>query len=173
MREFVMRVSDFDSAYTLHQKVWEGVRNLVGDGIRFVFREADGYVKVRHDAGEVGRPCLAPESGRRYRFDVLVNPVRSSGIPGKKVAVSSAGEALTIVKRHLEKNGFSVQSADGDFVRGNMLGKPGLKDFRIRSFLAYGEVLVVNGEKATEAMQKGIGAAKRFGYGMIELEEIK
>lgn len=173
MREFVMRVSGFDNAYTLHQKVWAGVKKLVGDGIQFVFREADGYVKVRHSAGDLGRPSLVPETGKRYRFDVLVNPVRSSGDTGKKVAVSSAEEATAIVKRHLEKNGFSVQSAGGDFLRGNMLGKPGLKDFRIRSFLAYGEVLVVDNEKATAAMQKGIGAAKRFGYGMIELEEIK
>lgn len=173
MREFVMRVSDFDNAYALHQKVWAGVKKLVGDGIQFVFREADGYVKVRHNAGEVGRPCLVPAAGKRYRFDVLVNPVKSSNEYGKKVAVSSSEDALAIVKRQLEKNGFSVQSAGGDFLRGNMLGKPGLKDFRIRSFLAYGEVLVVDGEKATDAMQKGIGAAKRFGYGMIELEEIK
>lgn len=173
MREFVMRVSDFDNAYALHQKVWSGVKKLVGDGIQFVFREADGYVKVRHSAGEVGRPCLIPETGKRYRFDVLVNPVRSSNDSSKKVAVASPEEAIAIVKRHLEKNGFSVQSAGGDFLQGNMLGKPGLKNFRIRSFLAYGEVLVVDGEKATVAMQKGIGAAKRFGYGMIELEGIK
>lgn len=173
MREFVMRVSDFDNAYALHQKVWAGVKKLVGDGVQFVFREADGYVKVRHSAGEVGRLCLAPETGKHYRFDVLVNPLRSSRERSKKVAVASSEEALAIVKRQLEKNGFSVQSAGGDFLRGSMLGKPGLKDFRIRSFLAYGEALVVDGEKATDAMQKGIGAAKRFGYGMIELEEIK
>jgi hypothetical protein len=171
MREFVMHVGEFDNAYALHQKVWAGVKKLVGDGIHFVFREAGGYVKVRHGAGEVGRPCLVPETGKRYRFDVLVNPVRS--VPGKKIAVSLPEEAVTIVTRHLEKNGFSVLSADGDFVRGSMLGKPGLKDFRIRSFLAYGEVLVVDGEKAAAVMQKGIGAAKRFGYGMIDLEEIK
>lgn len=173
MREFVMRVSDFDNAYTLHQKVWAGVKKHLGDGIQFVFREADGYVKVRHSAGELGRPCIVPETWKRYRFDVLVNPVRSSNSPGKKVPVSSHEEALSIVKRHLENNGFSVQSVGGDFLRGNMLGKPGLKDFRIRSFLAYGEVLVVDAEMATAAMQKGIGAAKRFGYGMIDLEEIK
>lgn len=173
MREFVMRVSDFDNAYALHQKVWAGVKKLVGDGVQFVFREADGYVKVRHSAGEVGRLCPAPETGKHYRFDVLINPVRSSSERSKKVAVASSEEALAIVKRQLEKNGFSVQSAGGDFLRGSMLGKPGLKDFRIRSFLVYGEALVVDGEKAADAMQKGIGAAKRFGYGMIELEEIK
>jgi len=172
MREFVIRMGETNNAYALHQKVWEVVRKTLRDGTHFVFREAGGYVKVRHDAGDVGRPCLVPETGKRYRFDVLINPVRSSSVVDKKIPVTTHQEAIAIVKRYLERHGFSVISLDGDFVPGKMFGKPGLKNFRMRSFLAYGEVLVIDGEKAKVAMRDGIGASKRFGFGMIDLEEI-
>jgi len=171
MYEFVMYVGSNFDAYKLHQKVWAGVRKLIGDGAHFLFREAGGYVKVRHSAGEIGRPCLIPETGKQYRFDVLINPMRSDD--GKKLPLSSVEEALALVRRHLEKNGFSVLSVDGTFLRGKMFGKPRMKDFRFRTFLAYGEVLVVDREKAIAAMKNGIGASKRFGFGMIELEEAK
>lgn len=173
MREFVVHVGHFDTAYELHQKVWEVVRRAVGDGIRFLFREAGGYVKVRHSANDFGRPLLAPEQGKTYSFEVLVNPLKSSTALGKKVPVASAGEAVAITKRRLENAGFRVEAIQGSFLRGAVFGKPGTKPFRRRSFLASGTVTVADREKAVAAMLCGIGAGKRFGFGMIDLEERK
>lgn len=171
MREFVARVGLCETAYELHQKVWSVVRSTIGDGIHFLFREAGGFVKIRHDAGPVGRPCVMPECGKTYDFEVLLNPMVS--YQRRKMPVERFDKALEVAKRALEKNGFLVEKISGNFLSGKTLGKPGFKPFKIRTFLAHGKVTVTDQEKAVAAMRNGVGKSKRFGFGMIDLKEVE
>jgi len=170
MREIVFRVGEYTTLYDLHQMVWKFVRDHISDGIRFLFREAGGYVKVRYQYdAPVGREAPLPVKGRSYRFDIIIHPVKKSSALGRRVPMPKMADALAKVVELLEKSGFAVERIEGGYLSSVPLGKPGTRPVRMLRFLATGIVRVEDADKAAHALANGLGASKRFGYGMLDL----
>ncbi|GIL13642.1 MAG: hypothetical protein BroJett038_23620 [Chloroflexota bacterium] len=175
MREFAFQLqSGHKNAYDVHQKIWDVVRMIAGDGAKFLFRAIGDVAKVRIVSPvriNGGREAVMPVDGERYKFCVLVNPMRRVGHGSRREPVSSVDAAREITVCLLSNGGFDVEQATGEFVSGPFFGKPGMKDFVIRSFNVWGVVRVRDEKKAREAIATGIGRSRRFGYGMIDLEK--
>ncbi|WP_126448323.1 hypothetical protein [Sulfuricystis multivorans] len=157
------------SLYQAHQIAWDIIRRNNGDD-RFVFRVVDDLMKVRSVSFEIGRKPIVPEAGKKYRLDILFDPVTTDGKRLKRISVRE--KAIEKIRQSLEKRGFEVEKIDGAYCDPIPLGKPGLQEVYMLPFLATGDVFVKDGKLAEEAFWHGVGKSKRFGFGMIELEAL-
>lgn len=174
VNEFVFRAGPFDDLYGLHQMVWKIVRRFVGDHARFLFREVGGLVKVRTAqavSGIQSRNGVSIEAGRECQFDVYFNAVKS--VKGVRFPLANKSDVIASIRKKLEASGFSVMDIDGAFMPGQRLHVPGCRPYSLMVFHAIGRVVVTDAAKAKYAYENGIGKAKRFGCGMLELMESK
>ena len=132
--------------------------------------------------------------GQRLRFRLVANPVRRVRVEGKKhprrealvhpkVSAERTAQAelgyLDWLKRQAEASGFTVEDvADAPFRLGRKhrvqddpekikpIGKAKLPHFGVRFD---GVLEVTDSDKLLEAVRKGIGPAKAFGFGLLSL----
>lgn len=170
MREFVFKLHDASrlSRYALHQKVWEIVRGVLGDGVSFLFREEGDLVKVRHQESNVGRPLILPGRGDVITFDVLVYPTKTDPALGKKVHVYDREEAVMRMRRKIEDRGIAVEWISGEYRPGRLFGKPQHKNVVMPELVLWGKGQVTDEKKVERLLACGVGKGKRFGFGMVD-----
>jgi len=128
---------------------------------------------------------LAPHVGQRLRFRLVANPVRRVRIDGKKhprrlaLVHPQAKDGIEMgyldwLGRQAETSGFAVVDvADAPFRldRKRRVGVEEITKARIPHFgVRFDGVLrVTDPEKLVEAVRKGIGPAKAFGFGLLSL----
>jgi len=172
MFEICIRMPAKDSAYQYHQAVWDAVRRGKSDTRDFLYRviEVGGtaLVKVRshNKLLPTAHGMSPPESEKTYSLQTVLTPKPGKGLFTEK-------SARSLVERKLTDSGFSVVDLHIQFLRGLTFGKPGFESWVFRRFEVFATVTVLDERLAAEAMRRGIGKGRAFGFGMLELEEIE
>lgn len=141
-----------------------------------------GYT-TRLDGPKAFDPAFV--EGHRLRFRLIANPVRRVRVEGKKhprrfalvhpqVKDGIEDGYLDWLKRQAEVSGFTIEDvADVPFrlgpkrrVGAEEIAKPRIPHFGVRFD---GVLRVTEPEKLVEAVRKGIGPAKAFGFGLLSL----
>ena len=115
------------------------------------------------------------ENGKKYRFRVILNPVVSkmdnnTGTRGKTMPLANSKHMQFLYDRS-EKNGFSLKKEDFHIVsRGHVtLKKESMRELRLSKVVYEGRLTVIDKDKLKEALSKGIGKKKAYGFGMMTL----
>lgn len=115
------------------------------------------------------------ENGKKYRFRVILNPVVSkmgnnTGTRGKTMPLANSKHMQFLYDRS-EKNGFNLKKDDFHIVsRGRVtLKKESMRELRLSKVVYEGRLTVIDKDKLKEALSKGIGKKKAYGFGMMTL----
>jgi hypothetical protein len=171
MFESIVRVPLAETAYSYHQQVWALVRKSKEDVRNFIFRVRTGrnsaLIKIRSkepllpDAKAVDLPV----QGGAYVFTVLLN-IEPSDVPRRWIDESSV---IAWLKPRLEAGGIKQGTSHVTFKPGIPMGKG---KWQFRQIEVIGKAMIIDAEKAAVLMEKGIGKARGFGFGLIELENV-
>lgn len=162
------------SAYADHKDVWRVIQPHLKEGEKFLFRRAGDIIKVRAevaDASRIGHSVFVPQDGERVGFRVLVSAAKSQRADDNRkvrVAISNKNDMLQIIRKALSP-AFEILHLDGSYQQSVPFGKDGHK-VNFKSFEAWGVLKVTDADKCREILKQGIGRARRFGFGMLELE---
>lgn len=132
---------------------------------------------LRRELGDVlveSRPHFSPEqlAGRRVRFKVEVNPLKSifqRGQRGRRAVITDPQEQVTWLTEKMRAAGFEVASAQVVASRRESITRPEGKPLSLLAVTIEGVAQVLDADVAAAALAEGIGRSKAFGCGMILL----
>ena len=151
-----------------------------GQGERILFRRAGGKLRVLTSSAPKGasdcilesREVTVPAADSFVPFRILFNPTKSvkGATSGRKHGLETVEEAEAWLRRKLEAGGCSVMQVLVDFEGVHYLEKTnGTPVPPITSYSATGVLCVLDADKLTELLLKGVGSAKFAGWGMLDI----
>lgn len=109
-------------------------------------------------------------SEKQYRFEVLMNPVRKNASTGKREPVIGQLPLLEWFKEHSKKWGFEldIETLEARTLPSLVLSRDG-RECRFHRVKFSGRLEVVDEDAFKAAFKAGLGHAKAFGFGLLQL----
>ena len=110
---------------------------------------------------------IPEEVGSVHLFSARLNPIKRSKKNGKWIGLSGNELRKWITRKSIE-NGFAIidiKISD----EGHRISQKGTMEISLRSIMIMGILSITDPVKFKKAVQSGIGAAKGFGFGLINL----
>lgn len=182
MFETVLTIKgSIENAYDAHRQVWDLIRggkdkNADRDFLFTVMNGEDySYIKVRAEsfeaAGIPAMPVQRPVLGRTYRATVLYSMhERYIHFDG---GVVSEDRIERQVRSRMSEGGMEVADFSISFGKSVQVSKPGGDKWTLRTPRVTALVTITNEEAAMRLLRSGIGRSRAFGFGMIELVEVR
>lgn len=153
--------------YGIHKKVMETC-----PGMRPLFQTRGGCVIIVTEGKPAGdcetkeRKMEVKEGGTQL-FTLRLNPAKRDKKSGKRVGLYGE-EANAWIKRKTAEAGFEILDCRIDD-EGMRVSKRGDETVTLRSVFLTGFLRVNNAEAFKKALVKGIGHAKGFGFGLLNI----
>lgn len=171
-------------AYSLHRAVYSLFPKIEGENRDFLFADKGGDFLSRQILLLSHRAPVNPEFGTvesktipdaflthdYYGFEVTINPVKRESATGKTLAIKGRDNLLTWFAERAPSFGFTVEpeSLTVQNIGVQQFEKNGATiTHGIVTFI--GKLTVTDRSKFIESFQKGIGRAKGFGFGLLQI----
>ena len=168
-----LRISD---TYSLHRVVYglfddvRGGDREKGSGILFADMGGDKY--GRHLLILSDRQPREPEYGA-YRFEIVINPVKRDSRSKKRMPLRSREEVARWFLEKASAWGFEVQESSFQVaeINADVFWK-GEQKVTLGKARVTGTLTVVDKERFTQSVCRGIGHGKAFGCGLLQVAPI-
>lgn len=181
------RLAGLDDGYSIHKFIYSLFTPASPDRRRFLYADK-GPVRsgrqllvlsvlppevpeyAQSESSEVSERFLAMP---RYRFETVLNPVKTDSKTGKRAAVVGQLNLLNWLVARAPGWGFAPDTAALEvFERPSMTFTKGEREYRFNRALFRGTLEVTDREKFKQAFASGMGHGKAFGFGLLQLKPI-